>query len=259
MSGFAQTNDDLRSGSHKQKATKKSSSGSNNRSSNNSSGDLGLALDACACLLDNGALFLFEALVSGIGSGIRSNTDLVRAKKESLPRIKNLEFNLGYGFFPDDNSVSYVPKLRLQSGVFGTSFRAFINQDQENPFIRDLFATFDWQVLELNFLTREAVTLRAGAGFSYLNFSKSFNSEFTAGGDIFFLDDFRFNFEGRITPFSTIKLRREASGRVYFSPRQHKKLRLEIFGGAYITEFFFNDESPVSFWSTEIGAGFMIF
>ena len=251
---FSQTNDDLRTGANKKK-TSKTSSGSTTSSSSNT----GTSIQHIQLLL-NAVELLYNVglLTSGVaGRGIKKNSEMIRARIDSFPRIMNMELNLGYGFFPD-NYASFTPKLRLQGGIFGTSVRGFIRQDRNNAFVKDFFTTASWQILELNYLNRKHVTLRTGMGFVYNKTSEGgvASSEIATSADFFIADELlRFNIEGRITPFGEVNFRKEVNARIYLRPTEHKKIKLEVFGGGYYTNLF--DEFDI--YSIEAGVGIMIY
>lgn len=255
---FSQTNDDLRSGSKKKQGSSRTSSGgSNSGGGGTSSGggisanDIGLLIDACGCLYDVGLAFTSEVIIKGI----RANTAMIAARKDSFPRIKNLEFNLGYGFYPDPFAY-VVPKLRLQAGVIGTSFRASVRLDRTNPFNTDALAYYDWQMLEFNVLNRDFATLRLGMGFMFEGDDINIHGELTAGADIFLFNErIRWNLEGRLTPFGEVKVRKEAFTRVYYRPPNRNKFRPEVFGGFNYNQLF----DKYNIWYAEAGVGFMIY
>lgn len=252
--GFSQTNDDLRTGANKKKNSKNSRNSTYSSSSNStlSNQDISLLLDVI------GLAYNLGALSSGIVvAGIQRNTDFIQERKDSFPRIKNLEANLGYGFYPD-NYASYTPKVRFQAGVFGTSVRAFIRQDKNNTFLTDLWAVYSWQFLELNYLNRKHITIRSGMGVVLNNTDQGnvSSAEFTTGADFFLLDErLRINIESRATPFGEMKFRKEANARVYLRPSPDNKFKLELFAGGYYAQYF--DE--VNIWSAEAGVGFMLY
>lgn len=268
--GYSQSNDDLRGGSTQRQGSSRTSSGSSgsNGSGSSSSGggisanDIGLLIDACGCLYDVGLAFTSEVIIKGI----KANTAMIAARRDSFPRIKNMELNLGYGFYPDPFAYA-VPKLRLQAGVLGTSFRGWIRLDRTNPFSTDALAYYDWQILEFNVLTRKHATLRFGGGFMFDATTRNRNgqyekddlnlyAEITAGADLFFLEDkIRWNLEGRITPFGESKVRKEAFTRVYYRTPNRNRFRPEVFGGANYTQLF----DRFNIWYIEAGVGFMIY
>lgn len=249
---FSQTNDDLRTGANKKKTSK--SNGSSNPSSNR-----GISTQEAQLIISSfDLLYNLGLLSTGIfAKGIKANSEMIRERRDSLPRITNLEVNLGYGFFPDD-FASYTPKLRLQGGVFGTSARGFIRQDRSNAFVKDFFTTISWQILEINYLNLDYLTIRSGIGFVYNKAGEGgfTSNEIATSADVFLAHDFiRINVEGRITPFGDVKFRKEANARVYIRPANYKKLKIEIFGGGYYSQYF--DE--FNLWSLEAGVGFMLY
>lgn len=256
IGAFGQINDELRQGSTKRSGAKRTNRsntpGSTGVGGGVSAGDIGLLIDACGCLYDVGILFFSDVVVEGV----RKNTALIKERRDTLPRIKNLEFNFGYGVFPDSNST-YLPKLRLQAGVIGTSFRALAIQDRQNPFFKDILTFYDWQILEFNVLNTHRTTVRFGGGFSWDGASEftSIVTEVTAGADVYFGKSLRWNLEGRYTPFGEIKFRREVNTRLYFRPSDRKKFHFEVFGGALYANYF----DAVTLFSAEVGAGFMIY
>ena len=262
--GFTQSNDDIRGGSKRKKTNTSGSgnSGSSGGGGSLSSNDIALIIDACGCLYDVGLVFITEVFVKGI----QANTRLIEARRDSLPRIKNMELNLGYGFYPDDFAY-FTPKIRLQAGVIGTSFRAWARQDRSNPFATNLLSFFDWQILEFNIINRKNYSLRTGMGFMTDPTSRngdgvwdgddlSFYPEITAGTDIFFFNErLRWNLEGRYTPFGEVKPRREASTRFYLRPSDRQPFRPEVFVGGTYTQLF---DVP-AFGFVEAGVGFMLY
>lgn len=254
--GWSQINDHRRAAASSKKASKSnsnSSSGSSNSSGGSglSSGDLSLLIDACGCLYNVGIPFFSEVVVKGI----QNNTTLIKAKRDSLPRIKNLEFSIGYGAFPDADAT-YIPKLRMQAGLVGTSFRSFITQDKKNPFLMDLLTDYSWQVLEFNYLNREHITIRSGIGALYDTYAKLLVTEIGTSTDIFLKDDMlRINLEARYTPFGEEKFRKELMGRLYLRPSDKDGFHFELFGGGFIGQY----SAFPAYWKLELGAGFMLY
>lgn len=261
---YGQINDDLRTASKKKKASS-SSGGSGGSTSSGSSGvsssDLSLLIDACGCLYNVGVPFFTDVVVKGI----QKNTNFIKDNKDSLPRIKNMELSFGYGAYPENEAI-YLPKLRLQAGYIGTSFRSYVIQDKANPFLRDLFAFYSWQMLEFNYVNRENFTMRSGVGFVYNDFARLMSLEIGTSADVFFADEkFRVNIEGRITPFGLKDGRRvlfgdqmtrkEILARFYIRPSERGKFHPEIFGGGYITNYF----NSLTIWKIEAGVGFMLY
>jgi hypothetical protein len=257
---FGQINDDIRGGA----SQKKSSSGGGGSSGGSGGGvsgggtygDISLLIDACGCLYNVGVPFFTEVVVKGI----KKNTAYIQEHHDTLPRLRNLELNLGYGAFPDKENV-YLPRLRMQAGYLGTSFRTMVIQDNKNPFLKDLLAIYDWQMLEFNFLTNKHFTIRAGGGFLYfpnkLDPSSSILSpELATSADFFFARDrARASIEGRLTPFGESKTRKEASTRLYVRPWDKNLFRPEIFVGAYYANFF----DSADLYKLEAGLGFMLY
>lgn len=267
--GFSQINDDLRTAAKKKKVSTNTSSGGNSGSSGSSGGsyggvsssDISVLIDACGCLYNTAIPFFSEVVVKGI----QKNTRFIKETKDSLPRIKNLEFSLGYGAFPE-KEVVYMPKLRLQAGYIGTSFRSFVIQDKVNPFLTDLIAFYSWQVLEYNYVNSKHFTMRSGLGAVYNHYANLMSTEVGTSADFFFSDDkFRVNIEGRITPFGLRDgrralfgdqmFRREVQARFYLRPSDRPKLHPEIFGGAYIANYF----NSSTIWKLEAGIGFLLY
>lgn len=248
---FSQTNDDLRTGANKKKTSKTSD---NTTSNNNNTSTLEEQLIISALDILSEVIFsstdIFEA-------GIKANSEMIRKRRDSLPKIINLEANLGYGFYPD-NFASYTPKIRFQGGVLGTSARGFIRQDRSNAFVKDFFTTISWQMLEINYLNLDFLTVRSGIGFVYNKTAEGgfASNEIATSADVFLAKEFiRVNVEGRITPFGEIKFRKEANARIYIRPASYKKLKLEIFGGGYYSQYF----NEFNLWALEAGVGFMLY
>jgi hypothetical protein len=262
---YGQSNDDLRSGAAKKKSSSSSSGGGSSSSGSSgggvSSGDLGLLIDACGCLINVAYPFFTEVVIKGI----QKNTAYVRENKDSLPRIRNVEFSIGYGAFgvPDSSNI-IIPKIRLQSGYIGTSARAYIKQDKYNPFSSDLLVYYDWQMLEINYIRTQHFTMRSGVGLAaFFNTSspqnRIINFEVGTSGDLFFgeEDKFRANVELRTTfkGRSDLNFRSEALARFYVRPSAGHKFRPELFVGGHYSKYF----SEYEIYKLELGAGFMIY
>ena len=260
----AQINDEIRIGADKKTSNSGSSSSSSSGSSSGvSSSDLSLLIDACGCLYNVGVPFFSEVLVKGI----KNNTKYIKETHDSLPRIKNIQFNLGYGAYPD-KEVVYFPKLRLQAGILGTSLRAQIIQDKKNSFLKDFLAFYDWQIVEFNYINTTHVTMRSGFGIVYFPNSSSTKSvvstDFGTSIDfIFNHEKLRASVEGRITPFDGTKFlsqegtefKKEIGARLYFRPSELKRFKPELFAGGYYQRLF----DSADLWKLEAGVGFILY
>ena len=177
------------------------------------------------------------------------------------------EVNIGYGAYPD-KEVVYFPKVRLQYGYLGTSIRTQAIQDKVNPFLSDLLAFYDWQVLEFNYINTKHFTVRSGLGMVYFANKSGAKPiatlEVGTSADYIFRDEqFRASIEARITPFDDLKFltpegyefRKEIGARLYYRPSPDKKFRPELFGGGYYQRLF----DTANLWKVEAGIGFMLY
>jgi hypothetical protein len=264
---YAQINDQIRTGASQKSnsgRSSKSSGGSSSRSSGgSSSGDISLLINMCSCLYNTAIPFFSEVVVKAI----KNNTKYIQENHDSLRRIKNIEVNVGYGAFPD-KEVVYFPRVRMQAGYIGTSFRAQAIQDKSNPFLTDILAFYDWQVMEFNYINTKHFTMRSGFGLVY--FANTYGAkpvlslDLGTSADYIFRDEqFRASMELRVTPFDDLRFlssegyefKKEIGARLYYRPSPDKKFRPEIFGGGYYQRIF----DVANLWKLEAGVGFMLY
>lgn len=104
------------------------------------------------------------------------------ARADSVKRLVSFE-TYWQGAVQPSNYYLALPRVRGNWGLFSTDFRFnyLVEDAQANGKAADL-STFDWQILQLNFITTRNVIGRMGGGNMYENFGnkKSF-FEWTAG------------------------------------------------------------------------------
>jgi hypothetical protein len=267
---FAQINDQIRTGASQKsnsgrtsKSSSSSSGSSSSSSGGSSSGDIALLINMCSCLYSTAIPFFSEVVVKAV----QNNTDFVQGNHDSLRRIKNIEVNVGYGAYPDKDVV-YFPRVRMQAGYIGTSFRAQAIQDKSNPFLTDITAFYDWQMMEFNYINTKHFTMRSGFGFLYFaNTSGSkpiLSLDLGTSVDYVFRDEqFRASMEVRVTPFDDLRFlskegvefKKEIGARLYYRPSPDKRFKPEIFGGGYYQRIL----DTANLWKLEAGVGFMLY
>ncbi|MBT1703654.1 hypothetical protein [Chryseosolibacter indicus] len=117
-------------------------------------------------------------------SGMIETQQQKLAQKEDNPSIVSLDVILQTAVHPTDYYI-VNPRVRANWGLFSTDFRL-------NYLIRDdidgvqYLRTNDWQILQLNLITKKDVTLRVGGGFMQEAFNDhSAFTEWTVGVQAF--------------------------------------------------------------------------
>lgn len=146
FNGYAQV-DDIKRAS-KENSSKRSSSGGDGGSSG-SGGNI---------------FFVFDMFrVMGAWQGH------VLDKRENVPQVVGLDIMLHSAIQPS-SYYTINPRVRGTWGILSTDFRWNVLAEQTVDGYETL-NTFDWQVLQLNFVNTKNVVIRAGAGFMQENFS----------------------------------------------------------------------------------------
>ncbi len=102
------------------------------------------------------------------GIGIWQNNLLSR--RSDIPSIVSLEIMPQLAIQPPNN-YWLLPRVRGTWGLFSTDFRYnfFIEDAPLEGKVKSL-GTFDWQIVQLNFVNTQPVTVRGGIGFMSENF-----------------------------------------------------------------------------------------
>lgn len=133
--------------------------------------------DGCA---DIGACFslVCPAMLSIIPASINYQKNLIE-RKEEIPRVTSIDVMLHAGINPNPYYVT-LPRVRATWGLFSSDFRIFSNIEPVGNAV-DTWRTYDWQFLQLNFLTLKPLTVRLGSGLMWEQYGgRSFN-EHSAG------------------------------------------------------------------------------
>jgi hypothetical protein len=99
----------------------------------------------------------FRLGVQGIGYAHRSMLD----RKTDQPWIVSADANLPIGYHFMDRTKYFSPEITGMWGLFATNARINRIWDATGN-----FQTFDWQVVQINFVARPVFSLRAGIGLS---------------------------------------------------------------------------------------------
>ncbi|MDJ1472789.1 hypothetical protein [Xanthocytophaga flava] len=163
--GYGQI-DKIKKASHSHSPSSgKSSSGDNGRSGNNS------------------AFALWAFWQAGKGMILWQMYQL--NQKDTIPSIISLDVMPQVGIQPPDN-YWLLPRIRGNWGLFSMDFRYnFLMEDDALEGKIKSLGTFDWQIVQLNFVNTRPVTVRAGFGTMIENFGDhNAYFEWTLGGDL---------------------------------------------------------------------------
>jgi hypothetical protein len=102
-------------------------------------------------------------------------------KEDSLKneRITNVEASLQAGSKPGDYYL-FLPRIRGTWGFFSTDLRMYSSIEQRLDYL-DFYKTFDWQILQLNFLATSDLNIRIGTGIMQDTYVKRTFPEYTLG------------------------------------------------------------------------------
>jgi hypothetical protein len=135
-------------------------SSSKNNSSNRSSGS-----GSSESGSGGGNIFFFFDMfrVFGVWQGH------VLDKRPDVPQIVGLDIMLHSAIQPS-SYYTFNPRVRGAWGILSSDFRwnVLIEETLEGP---ESLNTFDWQIVQLNFVNTKNVIVRAGAGYMQENFS----------------------------------------------------------------------------------------
>lgn len=108
----------------------------------------------------------------------------ILGKKDKIPSIVSLEVMPVFGI-SGSNTYMFMPRARVTWGLFTTDYRYFsMIEDMGGEEGVDTYTTHDWQVLVLNPVVIQPLTMRIGTGFMYEQFSRNIYSDFFLGFDI---------------------------------------------------------------------------
>ena len=190
-------------------ANKNKQEKSNNNAGNNSYNSSGTESSSSdrespgdGCLSSCISYIVTGCVTEGISGMIEYHRQLLD-KQDSIPRITSIEIlpEGAFNFFPGDTNSAYyfiLPRVRASWGLFSTDFRIHeIFQVGNNL---GTFRTYDWQILEFNFIIIPRFQLRIGDGLSNEVYTSSLFNEFSLGADYFSAKEkFRLGFETRYT------------------------------------------------------------
>ena len=175
------------------------------------------------------------------------------AKKDKKIYILSADLGMQLGFLPNQYLV-YLPQIHGQAGVFSTDFRVYHNQEyrfQET----DSYTTWDWQILQFNFVSTPTVNFKAGSGFMFNNIEGTtygFNEHSTAI-NIYPLNRLRLNIEGRLAvdyQTSTF-VRQEIHTKVMYQLNQSEKFKWNLVIGGLYAKYY----EVVDVWTISLGTG----
>lgn len=104
------------------------------------------------------------------------------SRKEAFPEIISIDLlpHIGIG---ENRAFLFIPRVRGNWGLFSTDFR-YSNLASDGT-----FKTYDWQILQFNFVNEPGVTFRLGTGFMYEEFTETMYNENTVGLDLRWKDN----------------------------------------------------------------------
>lgn len=167
IKSVAQVND-IKNASRENASKKSGSSATSDRGNNSGGGNLFFILD------------MFRIV------GTWQNN--VLDKRTEIPSIVGLDCML-HGAIQPSSYYVFNPRVRGTWGIFSTDFRTNYLVEQTINGNSDLL-TYDWQILQLNFINTRNVIVRAGTGFmkenyggygSFMEFGLSTNLTFSEG------------------------------------------------------------------------------
>ncbi|MCP4521191.1 MAG: hypothetical protein GY827_05815 [Cytophagales bacterium] len=242
-----QNNQNNNSGGTTSNPTPSSPSNTNSYSNNDNQSIGSSCADACASGCINMGVSILTDIILGV------NREYVNAVKDDKSYISHLDIDLNVGFLPN-RYVVLLPHISGQYGVFSTDFRIYSNFERRLEKL-DIYTTYDWQILGINFLSLDNVNARLSSGFLSEGFEggTSYN-EHMLSFQVYPSSALKFNTELRLThDYENIWVRQEvnirASYRLPITDSERTQFNL-ILGGLYARYY-----ESVEVWTVSAGVG----
>lgn len=228
-----------------------SKSGSSGSSSGGSSSGEGGNISANGCA--NGIW-----LTAQLGRGMVGWQGHQLQRRTDIPSVVSLEVMGQVALQPPANYL-LLPRIRGNWGLFSTDFRYnFLIEDAGIDNQVKSLGTFDWQVLQMNFVNSKHVTVRLGGGLMAENFGDHNGFfEWTFGTDLRFKENkWGGGAEYRATDVSDVGVmpRREVNARMEHRLLEWKRLK----GYATVGGVFQRYYNAVSVWGVQTGLIFRL-
>lgn len=174
-------------------------------------------------------------------------------RKDELPRIISLDLIPQFGYNSRSNFNLY-PRVRGNWGIFSTDIRYTALLDEG-----DFWNTFDWQVLQINWVILNEFNLRTGLGFMYEIYSKKTFPEYTLDLDFWLMNQIiNPSLELRYADdyYTGATPRLELSGVVHYRIMQTSGLSSHLSFGANFQEYYANNPGNINstkYWAFLFG------
>jgi hypothetical protein len=137
--------------------------------------------------------------------------------------------------------LSYVPRIRANFGLFSTDFRITSLNDMSDA-EQGTYYTYDWQILQVNFVHTKHIGVYAGGGYLAEHTSTSVNKffEFSLGVLLREYGPWSGAVEYRNSDYSDtgIKVRQEGSARVSYTFLEKKPFYVNVTAGALLQNYY---------------------
>lgn len=166
-----------------------------------------------------------------VNGGLMHHSELMSHRHEVF-RTLSIHAKLAGGTLPGKN-ILIMPEVRGNWGLFSTDLR--LSQLSEP---NESYTTFDWQILQLNFVQTRDINFRVGSGFMSDIQNKKYYYEHSIGLDGFIADNkYTLGCELRYAhDYSPARLDMHISGGVRLKEMPHQKIYFT--GGAYYQNYF---------------------
>ncbi len=225
------------------------SSGTDTYSSSDSGSDI---IEGCvdACTSECAGMFIdaLGAFFVGIGE---LNIDYAKSREDKVPYIMSVDIGMQIGFLPNQYLI-LLPQIHGQAGIFSTDFRVYHNREYRFQEI-DPYTTWDWQILQFNLVSLPKVNFKIGSGLMFENIgttTSSFN-EHSAVTNVYLLDRFRLNVEGRFTTdYQTgVYVRQEVNSKIMYQLNQNENFKWNLVAGGLWARYY----QAVDVWTVSLG------